>query len=253
MTVDANNRMNREPFRVAITRGLNDAEDFVAPLHAQGYVVAGLPLISCSPMVFAPFLKPYDWLVFTSRWGIQHYFQQGGIVSAGAKLAVVGTKAKAFLQQQGYTVSLVAEEGTSQSLANSLLAQSAQPQRVLWPCGNRALSGWTQTLVDCGWAVDPMVVYQTQVRTRLTPEEIAACQQAAIIVVTSPSCAQAFLEGTRYAGVVFSPATQLVAIGPTTQQALMAYGARCSGVAFPHTLAGASSWVLSYGSPHKSY
>jgi len=245
MTVDANERTSLESPWVVITRALNDAEDFVVPLQAQGYSVAGVPLITSSPMAFAQPLKPYDWLVFTSRWGIQHYFQQGGIVPANAKLAVVGNKAKAFLEQEGYTVSLVAEDGTSQSLAKSLLTQSTQPHRVLWPCGDRALHEWTQPLAERGWTVDPVVVYQTQLRTRLTPEELTACQQADVIVITSPSCAQALFEGLRHSNALLNSDTQLVALGPTTQQALMEHGGRCSGVALPHTLAGAATWVLS--------
>lgn len=243
MIEDVNNPVEAKPPWAVITRDLADAADFVVHAKLQGYRVCGLPLIliTCIAMPFAPPLNAYDWLVFTSRWGIQQYLEQGGTIPMGLNVAVVGSQAKALLEQQGFRVALMGEEGTSHSLAIALLATSPQPKRVLWPCGDRALQEWTQPLAECGWAVDPLVVYRTQLRTRLTPEEIFACQQAVVIAVTSPSCAQALFDGLQQAGVSLGSAAKLVAIGPTTQNTLMEQWGRCDEVAWPHTLAGLSA------------
>lgn len=241
MTFYRAERMNVVPRLAVITRAVEDAADFVSPLTTSGWHVVGIPLITCNAVPFKPFQsfsQPVDWLVFTSRWGVTHYLAQDGMIPEGSRIAVVGSQTADCLMQQGFHPTLVAESGTAHSLAQALLKATPVAGKVLWPCGNRALTDWTQQLENNGWVIEPLEVYRTQLNTHLTSTEHSACQEASVIAFTSPSCVEALFQGLKHLGTQPSLQWPLLAIGPSTENALQQWFGRCSGMATPHTLAG---------------
>ena len=232
---------------VVITRAYDDALDFAMPLEAKGWSVAGIPCIDCQSVTFfSPPLEAYQWLVFTSRWGVLHYLQNSGAIPPTVRTAVVGQRTQQLLEQHGYQASLVAEDGTSLSLANALLSENTSPQNILWPCGNHALTHWHTPLTHQGWGITPVVVYHTQQCSHFDDDAQQLLSQATAIAFTSPSCVDALmgLFATGSNSTVLAN-TQLWAIGPTTQQHLLQVFGRCNGVAVPHTLVGLASSIHS--------
>lgn len=122
-----------------------------------------------------------------------------------------------------------------------LVLQAAQPhphQPVLFVCGERRLDTIPAGLQAAGLPVLEFPVYHTEA---LPPAQLqqgwaaalatlappAAAQQQLVVVLFSPSGVEAAVQ----AGLLPHPSARLVAIGPTTAQALSAAALPCAAVA----------------------
>jgi uroporphyrinogen-III synthase len=94
-----------------------------------------------------------------------------------------------------------------------------------------------------------LVVYTTQLRNEFSPSEWSLLQQAKCIAFTSPSCVQALSAAQQKANIALHPAVKLLAIGPTTQNALQLFSGYSNDTAVPHTLAGLATLALKLLAP----
>ena len=173
--------------------------------------------------------QSFDWIVFTSRYGVAAVTARLSAPPSGVRTAAVGRATASVLQQHGWPVDMLPGEPSAAGLVASFAASgAARGARILYPASSRALPTLAAGLAQLGAEVTTVEAYRTVSGTTL---DVADCrswiarQGVGAVTFASPS-AVAELESAlgkddfaRLLGT--APA---VAIGPTTARALTERG-----------------------------
>lgn len=210
--------------------GVWGALSFEDALRSLGARVSWIPMLAVRPVTFTvPDTACHaDWLWVTSRNGARAWCEspQAARIPSSVPAAAVGPATAAVLTAYGRSVQFVSPVYDGISAAQAFVrAYPVSGVRLLWPCGNRANPRPAQVLTDAGAQVTPLVVYQTTLRTGVTPEEcqVLTDERPDWLVFTSPSGVQAFQQqgwAERYA--TDHPAVEIACIGPRTAEVALA-------------------------------
>jgi len=227
--------MNTRPLTgitVLVTRGKDQAKEFSEKLSKLGAVPLETPLISFSlPETIEPAkqaikeIHKYDWLIFTSKNGVDFFFQlleEPIKMEDLPKIAVVGKKTAKALERIGIEPALVPEKFVAEGLIEELKPLVAPYERVLLVKGNLARPILKQSLEEIGACVTDAVVYETKLNSEGKQETIDLLIKGKIDVITftSPSTVQGFmkiLEGLDWHQLLKH--SVIACIGPITKQA----------------------------------
>jgi len=235
---------------VLVTRRLGDSQKLVQDLRLLGAKVIEAPAISIEPLTDFSALDAqlnsidrYNWLVFTSRNGVNAFFERlwhlGGDARrlAQAKLAAVGPATASALRTWGVAVDLVARPYTTAALAEALIA-SGEPAswRILLVRSDIAPAGLAERIAEAGAEVAEVAAYRTVRPEALPDEALEALREGRVdwITFTSRSTVENFLALLPEGLDVCS--ARLAAIGPVTAQALLQHGLAPTVTADPHTI-----------------
>jgi uroporphyrinogen III methyltransferase/synthase len=237
--------------RIAVTRSQPQAGVLGGKLAALGAQVIEMPTIEIEPLSFElPALEQYDWLVFTSANGVEHFFNKlGGDARAlaGVRIAAIGPATAHALREYGIKADVVPEEYVAEAVVEALKAAGiAAGDRVLIPRAQEAREVLPQQLRELGVQVDVLPVYVTVASgsgasasaiERLKAGEVDA------ITFTASSTVKNFLallgnERAALAGV------KLYSIGPVTTQALLDAGLEVTAQAKEYTIPGLVQAIL---------
>lgn len=224
-----------EPKPVVVTR----AEESDGPLSTE-LKSLGLPVLVWSAVRVLPVdtaqldealrrADSFDWIVFTSRYGVAAVTARLPAAPAGVRTAAVGRATASVLQQHGWPVDMLPGEPSAAGLVAAFAASgAARGARILYPASSRALPTLAAGLTQLGAQVTTVEAYRTVSGTSLDVEDCRAWiarQGVGAVTFASPS-AVAELESAlgkddfaRLLGM--APA---VAIGPTTARALAERG-----------------------------
>ena len=212
--------------RVLLTHREERLEGLEAALVAHGLEVVHHPLIETELLQgdavteAAEALLGCDWLLFTSRTAVQAWAALGlPLAGAVPKLGVVGGGTAQDIMRLGGQVALVAEPANAQGLLNTFRACVAPPACIGLPCGEGALPTLADGLGKAGFGVMKVPLYRTM--TRPFPEV-----EADLIVLASPSAVSALPE-------TLPRRTKLVALGPSTAEAVKERGWNATKAATP--------------------
>lgn len=194
--------------RILVTRTREQASDLVAVLEDNGADCVEFATISIEPPDSWDDLDQelqridsYDWLLFTSINAIKFFFDrlfEKGMDARclkGPKIGVVGTTTAEVLKTYGITADLLPEEFTGEGLANTLVTQGVDGQKILIPRALKAREVLPETLRNAGAEVNVVPVYQNvrpEGRTELLREELEN-QRIDVITFTSSSTVDNFL------------------------------------------------------------
>lgn len=206
--------------RVALTQSEGRLVGLAEALVAKGYQVVRNPLIRVEPIlsdtarVQAAALLTCPWLLFTSSaavlaWRALSLPLQG----TRAHLGAVGARTAQLIADAAGKVALIAKPATAEGLAQAFLESPLAASPVGLPRGDRALPTLPTRLEKRGFATRQAVVY----RTRLLPWRAGNVQA---VILASPSAVEALPDqvGAKAA---------LIAVGPTTAEAIHKRGWRC--------------------------
>ncbi len=184
------------------TRAAETGDTLPDLLAAQGATVFPLPMIEIKPAALKPeevadikHLSSYDWLFFTSRNGVVHFFKQlidltGSSELPGAlKIAAVGSKTAFELEYYGYSPTFTGKEhGSSEFVAEFRNAFQPVNQKILLSLGNLA-DDTLKTQLGAENQVDRVDVYETCQPKQADPSVLKriAEGQYDMILFTSPS------------------------------------------------------------------
>lgn len=181
----------------------------------------------------------FDWIVLTSRHGVEALTELLPAPPAGVSIAAIGPATAAELRERGWPVDVVGEAG-AESLLRAFETMGLRGRRILHPTSSRALPALREGLERLGAEVVSVEAY----RTVPVSLDVEACRAAiargdvGAVTFASPS---AVIELERALGsgdfrrlLAAAPA---VAIGPTTARELTVRGIS-PVVAEPHTLRG---------------
>ncbi|MBL0387124.1 uroporphyrinogen-III synthase [Tumebacillus sp. ITR2] len=218
--------------RVVVTRSRAQASELCRRIEDLGGSTYEFPVIRIEwPEDLRPLdaaihsVETYDWVAFTSPNGVEMFFER--LQSSGrttqamqsVKIAAVGPKTAALVEQQGLTVHALAGEFVGEGLANTLTTHTQAGQKILLPRANLARKQLPQALRNLGLHVTEVEAYRTLPVTedasdlvkRLESKEIQA------VTFTSSSTVTNFLNALKdYPIHDLLAGVTLAAIGPIT-------------------------------------
>lgn len=186
---------------VLVTRSVGQSSEFSDRLQAIGAQVVEMPALEIGPpsswqeldQAIAQ-LSSFDWLVLTSTNGVDYFFErlaaQGkdARALAGVKIAVVGQKTAASLEQRGLKADFTPPDFVADSLVAHFPEASLQGIKILFP---RVESGGREVLVKeftaQGAEVVEVAAYQSGCPAAIAPAALEALQNGSVDIITFAS------------------------------------------------------------------
>jgi uroporphyrinogen III methyltransferase / synthase len=234
--------------RVLVTRPAHQADDFATRLWEAGAEPILAPTIAIGPpddlaaaRDAVARVRDYDWVVFTSRNGVDAFFDRLGELGrdarafGDAKLAAIGPKTAEALATRGIRVDLVPATFVNEAVASELLARTSTGDRILVYRAQDAREVLPETLLESGRVVDVVAAYKT--RFLDDPDLAAKTERADIVTFTSSSTVNGFVHNVPAAALLLAPKT-VAAIGPITAQTARDAGIRIDIIANAYTVEG---------------
>jgi uroporphyrinogen III methyltransferase/synthase len=234
--------------RVLVTRPAHQADDFATRLWEAGAEPILAPTIAIGPprdpaaaRDATERVREYDWVVFTSRNGVDAFFDVLGELGRDARafgdahIAAIGPKTAEALSERGIRVDLIPPEFVNEAVATELLARTKPGDRVLIYRAQEAREVLPETLRQNGRMVDVVAAYAT--RFVDDPDLEAKAGRADIVTFTSSSTVAGFVHNVPYAAALLASKT-VAAIGPITAKTARDEGIRIDVIADEFTVDG---------------
>lgn len=227
--------------RIVLTRNAEGSRRLAERLQSLGAEILEIPLIevrydldkASALEVFREFAS-YEWLVFSSRNGVKHFFKAflktfEDIRSLGfVRIAAVGSGTAEALQDYHLKADLLAPKATGLELAKALEEhQTLDNLKILVVTGNRNGDELIRELWENRAIVDTLRVYSTTFCDLTGNPEAAHFRRAGAdaIVFASASSVQAFGEQAQH--LTLEKGTRIPALcsfGPTTSSRMKEAG-----------------------------
>ena len=234
--------------RVLVTRPAHQANDVALRLWEAGAEPILAPTIAIGPpadpaaaRAAVARVREYAWVVFTSRNGVDAFFDLLGELGrdarafGDARIAAIGPKTAAALTERGIRVDLVPATYVNEAIASALLERTQPGTRVLVFRAQAAREVLPETLRAAGRVVDGVAGYAT--RTLDDPELAAKAARADVVTFTSSSTVAGFLANVPHAAALLLGKT-VACIGPITAHTAREAGIRVDVVADEFTVDG---------------
>lgn len=204
------------PGSVFISRDIKEQSYFYRAMAHNNIKVEGESLIKIYPIInrLDPFiLKHVDWIFFSSKNGIEHFFKLKPRLSKKTKFAVVGRGSENALKRQGYTAGFSGEdEGIDTVQIGREFSRIASGATVLFPRAKGSFQTIQKQMPEDVKIID-LPVYET------VEIEMAPKSNADVLIFTSPSNVKAY-----FANNLVDPGQQVISIGYSTGNALKEVG-----------------------------
>ncbi len=213
--------LNTNPLKeknIFISRNTNDVSFLKTSLEASNAVLTGITGIHTKTIA----LPKQDYsevqiIFFNSKNAVQHFFKQAPVLSKEVKYAAFGPGTEKAIYQQGFEVDFSGKSSDPMQVAAQFLSKFADGKRIVFPKALQSLQS-VSSILSRHHFVEQVDVYET------SSVENVALPNADVYVFTSPSNVTAFsssLENIK---------TKVVAIGPSTAEALTLKGIKVHAV-----------------------
>ena len=219
------------------TASVDSSLSLVQQLAEFGMQVYTFPMIEVLPIQKSLEIKhalssifEYHWIIFTSKFGVQYFFETLHAYSHAYELpphiriACVGQKTADVLVRYNHNASYVCPHNNADDFSNELRRMFEHDSvRVLFPTGNL-----TQNMIPLRMpqsvTIDKIIVYNTNSPRSYNPKifELIAAKQYSYIVFTSPSGVANFV--SFFKDVLPISELRAVSIGPATTKKLEEFG-----------------------------
>lgn len=232
--------------RVVVTRPRERAAALVAALEAEGAEVILFPAIEVvAPADSGPLraaagrIGEYEWVVFTSAYGVRALAEAGaeGHGRERPRAACVGEATAAEALEHGWADPLMPGRSTGRGLADALVAAGAVAgTAVLFPRAEDARRDLPDRLRAAGAHVDEVVAYAKRGAEAPGDELRGALESGRVDALTFTSPTTVTYLARRFGPMIRD--VPVVVIGPTTEAAARKAGLRVCGVAREPTTRG---------------
>lgn len=193
--------------QILITRGQKQAAGFAAEIEQLGGTPHVVPLIAFQPVhdqreeEFLRRLEMFDWVIFTSKNGVDFFFQilserdVNPQKSLLAKFAVVGAKTEQALNKHGFHADFVPDRYTADEFVRCIQNGRFRAERALIPKGNLSKESIARALRSTGASAEEWIVYET-IFPKESEEKLVSLLNHDILDVacfTSPSTVRHFM------------------------------------------------------------
>jgi uroporphyrinogen III methyltransferase/synthase len=234
--------------RVLVTRPAVQADDFSARLWELGAEPIVAPTIAIGPPddpgpahTAADDVRAYAWVIFTSRNGVDAFFDRlsesgrDARAFADTKIAAIGPKTAEALAAHGLRVDFMPSVFVNEAVADGMLERTRPGDRILLFRAQEARDVVPDALRSAGRHVDDVAAYKTHIVA--DPELATKAADADILTFTSSSTVAGFLANVPDA--VNACSGKIVAcIGPVTAATAREAGLRVDVVADAFTIEG---------------
>lgn len=203
--------------RKILYTGLSDERYFLDGLFFHVPMIEIVPLDDYTEFdAYMRKISTYDWLIFTSRYGVQYFFerlQAAGLDTralAGARIAAIGASTATSLRRHGIRADVVPHRESSAGLIESMQQFDLTGKKVFIPRSDLSDKGITEALGKQGAEVDAAVAYRNIMPNNLPDIDFDFFDG---IFFTSPSTVRHFLR--RYKQV--PPHLEITCIGDVTR------------------------------------
>jgi uroporphyrinogen III methyltransferase/synthase len=243
--------------RVVVTRSRAQASDLVDALADAGAVPLEFPTIRViEPKDGYAALDAaitrlrgdhaYDWLVFTSVNGVEHFFSrlelQGDVRDLkGISLGAIGPATSAAMERRGLKADFVPGEYRAEAVVEGLLAKGVKGSRVLIPRALEAREVLPEKLTEAGAEVELVTAYETVLDDAGASDlkHMLESGEIDIITFTSSSTVKNFaalLDGLDLSQLPGN--IKVACIGPVTAETAKELGLKVDLVAREYTIPG---------------
>jgi uroporphyrinogen-III synthase len=227
--------------RVLLTRSDEDCAEWAEKLAARGIDSVAVPCIHCE-IIDSPSLRAVlstaaataDWLVFTSRRGVEAFAALGAPLRPDTRIAVVGTGTGLAAERTLGRVDLVGR-GTGAALAATLVRDGdlARRSHVLLAVAENASDVFERTVAAAGARCTRCDVYRTVASPPVRAKRPLSALRVDNVLLASPSAAQGFVHQ-----IDADVPARIVTIGPSTTAAVERLGLAVSAEAREPSLEG---------------
>lgn len=197
--------MNQHSFlkgkKVLITRGEEDSGAFASSIACNGGIPINLPLIRFQACDLTDVEKQmissvhtYDWLVFTSKNGVDYYFQQYKEKSL-PKIAVIGKQTEEHLKQYGHSSDFVPSKFVAETFVQEFIPLLRKEERVLVIKGNLARTVIRDHIRNFGCICDEVILYKNEMPQESEEKlhQLLLTEEVQLVTFTSSSTVQHFM------------------------------------------------------------
>lgn len=223
--------------RVVVTRTREQASELARRLEELGAEAMEIPTIKIVPPKSEKILREaiegigeYNWLVFTSPNGVDHFFRAFFEIYddirdiGGVKIAAVGPATAARLEALHLQVDLQPKESVAEAVVKVFKDEAdIENERLLLPQGDLARDALRDGLEALGGIVDAVECYRTVPETTDVTGSVARLMEegADVITFTSGSTVDNFCRLVDLAALRKRfPHLKLASIGPVTSKAI---------------------------------
>lgn len=242
--------------KVLLTREARDNKDFADLIYAAGGEPLSIPMIGFRPSFIDEVVREklenmneYDWLVITSKHGVEHAFRQTRETSDLPKIAVIGEKTEKALRQYGHVPHFVPSQFVAECFVEEFIPLLHKDSKVLVVKGNLARNLIAESIKESGHSCDEVILYENAMPEDSEEKlcEAIRDEQIDVITFTSSSTVKHFM------GVVEKHSLQslishcvIACIGPIAKQTAEAYGLHIHVCADPYTVEGLVAGLMAY-------
>jgi uroporphyrinogen-III synthase len=233
-----------EGIRALVTRPRSRAEELCALLEAEGARVLVAPMLEILPpsddrplREAAGAIGRYAWVIFASPSAVEALAEAtraAGTFPAlqRSKIAVVGPKTAGAARELGLPIARQAETATGLGIYEAILHLLTPADEVLLPAAEEGRLELKEALEASGIKLRRVAAYRAQKRI-LDASALAELEAAAprLVLFASPRTAEAFVDSAGEVGRRILAQAAVIAIGPTTANALTALGVPVAAVA----------------------
>ncbi|NGP45502.1 uroporphyrinogen-III synthase [Bacillaceae bacterium SIJ1] len=228
--------------KVFVSRSAADVSSLINVIEQQGAVAYPFEVLRIEAVKHVQWddLASYDWLIFTSKHGVESVMRQlEPQFVKRKKIACVGSKTAETATEYGLTPIFVPSSYHADALAEELPRHLKRGESLLHCCGERSRSDWIPSIRAQGFPLEQKVVYLNRPNERLRPAIQASMMKRMwdAAVFTSPSAFEYTLYLTETDASDWQ-GTRCYCIGPTTAQALENAQLTPAGVAEVYSIDG---------------
>lgn len=239
--------------RVLLTRPRERSVELVFLLEDEGAIVEVLPVLELAPpsdprplAAAAEAIHRYAWVVFASPSAVSALAEaarQAGTLDRleRCKLAAVGPKTAAAVRELGLEVTREAAQGAQSGIGvfEAIRDLLVPGDELLLPAAEEGRRELQDALEEEGFSCTRVPAYRSE-PAALDDASLKPLREVPpqVVVFGSPRTASAFLERAGVLGADLLRRAKVVAIGPTTAQALIELGFEPSAVAEAPTAEG---------------
>ena len=234
---------------VVVTRDAQGGAEFAEKIAGRMAVTIEIPVTKIKTLTDSgDFIKTlaqihaYDWVIFTSRNGVETFFaalaklSKDARVFGSAKIAAIGIRTAETLARFGIKADFVPSAFTSNDLARGLIEfTNLRGKKVLLMCSQIASDDLTQLLEAAGASVDNVPVYTHE--KNLCDMKPLSERPIHWLTFASPFAATCFFEQVSV-DFVKSKNAKVASIGPVTSKKLVELGVKVDIEASEHTFDG---------------
>ena len=227
--------------RIAITRPIDQSDEFAGILSRLGGEPVKFPVIAIAPpdswnaadkAIFN--LERYSWLIFTSTNGVQSFV--GRLIElekdiqeslSSVKICAVGLKTADAVEGYGLRVDFIPEEFRGEAIVEGFKEIGAEGEKILLPRAQVGREILPEELTKMGMKVDVVPVYKI-IRPKIDASWFKMMlnrKEIDVVTFTSGSCVRNFIElmGSGEYKILLS-GIKIACISPVTADAVRKYG-----------------------------